>query len=174
MENEIWKSVLGYEDCYEVSNLGRVRSLPRIHAGNLGNRIYGGRILDPHHKDKRKKYLFVSLSKNGVSKQYRVHRLVLMAFKGPPPAGHEGCHNNSNPNDNRLSNLRWDTGKNNLADRNLNNTAPRGENCGTAKLTWEKVRKIRISDKNRYELAAEYNVTYTCIAYILRGDSWKE
>lgn len=47
----------------------------------------------------------------------RIHRLVLEAFVGPCPSGMEACHNNGDPADNRLENLRWDTKSANMFDR---------------------------------------------------------
>jgi len=60
----------------------------------------------------------VSLSK-GTDKQklVKVHRLVLLAFVGAPPKGMEACHYDGDPQNNNLSNLRWDTAKENWVDR---------------------------------------------------------
>lgn len=64
----------------------------------------------------RKGYMSVSLTHEDVRKTISVHRLVLMAFVGPCPSGMEACHNDGDPSNNSLSNLRWDTHKNNMAD----------------------------------------------------------
>lgn len=61
-------------------------------------------------------HMRASLSVNGKSRALYVHRLVLEAFVGPCPEGMEGCHNNGNPADNRLENLRWDTRSENVYD----------------------------------------------------------
>ena len=61
-------------------------------------------------------YLTVALSKNGVLKKFRIHRLVLQAFHGPCPPGMVGCHNNGIVDDLRASNLRWDTKSANALD----------------------------------------------------------
>lgn len=70
-EKEIWKPVLGYEGLYEVSNLGRVKSLPR-------ETTKGGLI--KLYANKRNGYVYVCLSKNGKAHTLRLHRLVLEAF----------------------------------------------------------------------------------------------
>ena len=109
---EIWKSVVGYEGLYEVSDQGQVRSLTRN-----GRR---GKILRPGFGSVRKgceyKRQLVILSVSGKHKTKTVHRLVLEAFVGPRPEGMEGCHNDGNTQNNKLENLRWDTRKNNHAD----------------------------------------------------------
>ena len=74
-------------------------------------------------------YLFVALYHRGKFKQYRIHRLVLETFVGPCPKGMVACHNNGNCQDNRLSNLRWDTISNNHLDKRKHGTDNRGEKC---------------------------------------------
>lgn len=79
-EPERWLPVPGWEGLYEVSDLGRVRSLPRP-GGN--NRLYGGKLLKPHvHKG----YPMVPSAGGGERTMTQVHRLVLEAFTGPCPA----------------------------------------------------------------------------------------
>ena len=95
-ETEIWKDVVGYEGDYQVSNLGRVRSLK-----------YGKERMMKPIKNNRE-YLIVNLYKNGKNKQFLVHILVAMAFLGHTPNGHSSVvdHINSDKTDNRLENLR--------------------------------------------------------------------
>lgn len=114
-EREAWRAVPGYEGLYEVSCLGRVRSLDRItklHHGGEYRRKGRIRKLVPNNYG----YLNVMLSKEGRQRCHKVHRLVLEAFVGPPKEGQEACHNNGEPLDNRLSNLRWGTKEENMAD----------------------------------------------------------
>ena len=63
-------------------------------------------------------YREVTLSRRDPAsvRRVRVHRLVLETFIGPAPKGYDGCHNNSDRSDNRVTNLRWDTRKGNVAD----------------------------------------------------------
>ena len=112
---EIWKPVVGYEGHYEVSNLGNVRSVDRTVVYKTGQtRHYKGRPLKlkPSHG-----YWRVELSRNSKPTCFQVHRLVLSAFVGPLPEGKEVCHNNGNPGDNRLENLRYGTKSENNLDR---------------------------------------------------------
>ena len=82
MEKEIWRPIKGYEGLYEVSNLGRIRSLDRMIIQPDGvKRLWKGRIRKPI-KDTRenKGYLRVELSKDGILKKFAIHRLVAQTF----------------------------------------------------------------------------------------------
>jgi len=82
--------------------------------GNVYNRNHG-KILKPYL---RKGYLSVTLCQNNKRYQKSVHRLILETFRGKCPDGMEACHNNGDKLDNNVTNLRWDTHKNNCGDRN--------------------------------------------------------
>ena len=116
MTKEIWVAIPGYEDRYEASNMGRVRSLDRIVMcqgpvkGCYPSRKKG-RILRPGPSNFG--HLSVVLGRNQTR---MVHDLVLRSFVGPPPTKHECCHINGDPKDNRLSNLRWGTRSENNID----------------------------------------------------------
>lgn len=108
---EVWQPVRGYEGLYEVSNQGRVRSLPGKRWNGQGIHEFKGRILRPQSKSR---YLQVTLSKNGLTKTIKIHQLVAEAFLCPCP-GIQGktknCyqidHINNDSRDNRASNLQW-------------------------------------------------------------------
>lgn len=107
---ERWLPVVDYEGFYEVSDLGRVRSLPRQTVSG----VQGGKILKPQLTN-RFGHLKVTPSRDGVVKQVTVHRAVLAAFIGPCPEGQEVRHLDGNPANNRLDNLAYGTkGENNL------------------------------------------------------------
>lgn len=111
---EVWKPVTGYEGFYEVSSLGRVRSLDRVAANG---RKFKGKVLRTvtNHNG----HIRVMLHKDRKSKYHWVHRLVLEAFVGPRPENYDACHNNGIPGDNRPENLRWGTRSANAKDRVL-------------------------------------------------------
>lgn len=111
---EKWRAVPGFEGRYEVSTLGRVRSLDRF--DSIGRRVTG-RIMKP--TTDRDGYANVDLRNGYGRRSAQVHRLVLEAFVGPCPAKMQCCHGNGNPADNRLVNLRWGTSKENMRDRSL-------------------------------------------------------
>lgn len=108
---EVWKPVAGYEGLYEVSNLGRVKSLPKV--VDLGrakqNRVE--KFLRPIPDGKG--YLMVWLFKNQVKKMWKVHRLVADAFIPNPHNKPQVDHINTDKSDNRVCNLRWCTEKEN-------------------------------------------------------------
>lgn len=113
---EHWKPITGH-DGYEVSDLGRVRSIPRkVGVRGGGTRITPTCILKPWwvSNDRHKKgHLAVSL---GRGHRYKVHHLVLEAFEGPRPPGRLGLHRDGNPANNCHSNLYWGTYEDNLHD----------------------------------------------------------
>ena len=156
---EEWRSVVGYEGLYEVSNLGRVKT------------VKTGRIkkFTSHCLDTRP---FLQIWKNNTPKIFRPHTLVLTAFIGPRPDGMECCHNDGNPWHNMLSNLRWDTAASNQKDRIKHGTTNRGENCGTAKLTQFQVDAIRKDSRLQRVIAYEYGVLQSAISRIKSGKRW--
>ena len=123
MENEIWKSVVGYEGFYEVSNMGRVRSVERwVRASNKTDSLRLSPAKVRSLSVKSSGHLKVSLYREGKEKTHHVHTLVLTSFVGPRPEGQEGCHNNGDPSDNHLTNLRWDTKSENSLDKGRHGT----------------------------------------------------
>ena len=123
---ETWKQVVGFEGAYEVSDLGRVRSMPRqalklIH-GKAVIVNYKGSILKArpvHHG-----YLHVSL---GARNDRYIHILVLEAFVGACPSGHQSAHDDGNAGNNMLSNLSWKTPLDNSHDKYRHGTALFGD-----------------------------------------------
>lgn len=117
---EVWLPAPGYEGAYEISDLGRVyaheRQVRMDRQGHL--RIQHGGILKHHWRGAPgKEKLTVRLSREGKSKAWPVHRLVLTAFDGlSPPDKPFGCHGDDDPSNNRLDNLRWDDATGNLRD----------------------------------------------------------
>lgn len=115
LPHERWLPVPGYEGCYSVSNLGRVRSESRTVMDKNGNhRRVPEAILKPQKNTGG--YLRVSLWKNSKQENPAIHRLVLEAFVGDAPPGTQACHWNDDPEDNRLENLRWGTPAENKLD----------------------------------------------------------
>ena len=109
MDEEIWRAIKGFEGLYEVSNLGRVKSLERV--SSLGRRV-NEKILSPG-KDKDG-YLFVILYRDGKHITYKSHRLVLSTFN--PVENMENLevnHMDEDKENNNLTNLEWCTRKEN-------------------------------------------------------------
>lgn len=115
MENtkEIWKPVVGYEGFYECSNMGRIRSLDRTIITKTGLcRKMKGKLITIITDNNG--YGKVILSKNGVQKINLVHRIVAQAFILNPYSKPEIDHINTNRSDNKVSNLKWVTRKENV------------------------------------------------------------
>ena len=110
---EIWKDVQGYEGLYQVSNLGRVKSLGRFIDRLVSGRYWQEeRILKPNKT--KYGYLMVELRKNKKPKSFLVHRLVAMTFISNPENKPEVDHINADKTNNNVNNLRWVTAKENV------------------------------------------------------------
>ena len=162
---EEWRDVVGSEDRYEVSSLGRVRAKARL--------------LKPWNMSG---YKAVSLGK---SRKTSVHRLVCEAFHGPAPS--EGllvAHTDGSRDNNAATNLRWATYSENLADSIGHGTCRlpqyyrplKGEQHGMAKLTDAQTEEIRAEcpdGKARFEVAERYGISRNHLWRILRGRARK-
>ena len=121
MKNEEWRDVVGYEGHYQVSSMGRVKSLERK---DRFGRIVKGRTLKPGVKNSG--YLFVGLYAGGKKKMYFVHRLVCQAFHENPYNKPQVNHINEIKTDNRACNLEWCTCKQNVNHGSRNERAANG------------------------------------------------
>lgn len=104
---EIWKDIQGYEGLYQVSNLGKIKSLDRIIKANKDG---GKRLAKGELKTLQKGwhgYLWVALCKNGKSKTYSVHRLVALAFIENKENMPQVNHIDGNKENNSVGNLEW-------------------------------------------------------------------
>jgi len=172
MLHEEWRPVVGYENKFEVSNLGRVRSQPHEVRHWCGRMIpRPGRMvtLTAHTGG----YRFVAV---GGSKKKYVHRLVMEAFFGDSD-GRDVNHINGDKTDNRLSNLEYCDRLHNV--RHAISTGLQdnsGEGNGMHKLTTAQVReahrKVQLGESCE-AVASEYGVSASCITQIIQGVRWK-
>ncbi len=104
---EIWKDIVGFEDVYQISNLGRVKSLPRqAKSKSIGVRNVKEKILS-NNRDKNLHYENINLTVNGKNIVRKIHRLVAEAFIPNPNNLPLVNHINGIRYDNRLENLEW-------------------------------------------------------------------
>lgn len=163
-----------FKKYYEVSNLGRVKSLPRKMIMKNG-RIKNVKERIKAHYIMNNGYHSVSLSENGTSKSYLIHRLVAEAFIPNPLNLPEVNHKDGNKNDNNVSNLEWCTHSYNQKHASINNLMAIGETHGRHKLTLIEVNEIRnLKDKMLLkEIAKKYSVSIGMISLILNNKNWK-
>lgn len=115
MSAEEWRAIPEWAGIYEASDLGQVRSLPRLVAHYKGGmRQLPGCVLKQVVSDSG--YANVNLSRDNKPRRQFVHRLVAYAFLGPKPDGMEICHGDGDRLNNALSNLRWDSHSANMMD----------------------------------------------------------
>lgn len=103
---EEWKDVVGYKGFYQVSNLGRLRSLDRESSGKR----YKGKIISSKY---RSGYIVDTLCKDGIKRKCRRHRLVAEAFIPNPEGKPEVNHIDGNKTNNQIGNLEWATHREN-------------------------------------------------------------
>jgi hypothetical protein len=165
---ERWKDIPGWEGLYQVSDLGRVMSIPR--KGAIGG------LLNPY--EKKDGYQIIKLCHGSVRLDFRVHRLVMLAFSGPSDL--HVLHSDHDRSNNRLSNLRYGTHQDNMDDlassgRRKSN-APKGVNHPRARLTEREVRKIRKrlaeGQTTQVDLGKKFGVSFRTINDIKCGRTW--
>ena len=171
---EIWKPVVEWEGLYEVSNLGRVRSLQRETTHKNGT-------VQPIPQKMMKLsvatngYIRISFNKPGAVKNVMVHILVINAFVGPCPKGQEVGHLDGNRKNNNLENLRYMSKQCNAAFCIEHGTDPVGSRNPNSKLTDTDVRFIKTLIRDGFRprhIAKIYGVTASNIGHIKSGRQW--
>jgi hypothetical protein len=171
---EIWKNICGYEGLYQVSNLGRVKSLSRHVQSNGSTRLIREQILS--NNSCCNGYPHITLVGKGNRKTTRISHLVASTFIGPRPIGAQVCHNDGDRKNNTLTNLRYDTCSNNHADKHLHGTNQEGETNHNAKFRNLDILKIRTllgKGEKQQAIASIYGVSTVTIHKIKHGKTWK-
>lgn len=113
-ENIIWKPIIGYENYYEVSNSGLIKSLPRTYSSKDGIIFRrSGRIMKTR-PDSNGKYILVTLRVNNIIKTKLLHRIVAEAFIPNLQNKKFINHIDGNPQNNNSYNLEWCTRSENM------------------------------------------------------------
>lgn len=178
--HEEWRPIPGYQGAYEVSNLGRVRSVERIIAsvrrGKPFARRQPGKVMSP--RVNRWGYSQISLgSRHLKGRCISVHKLVALAFIGPRPQPRAQInHKNGVKTDNRVENLEWVTARENSHHAVRNGLVKTGERHSHTRLVEAQVREIRERRRNGERLAsiaAAYGICVSAAHAIATGRNWK-
>lgn len=169
MKKEIWKDIPEYEGYYQISNLGRLKTLKR--EGFILNDRIRKSVKD------QKGYLKLGLNKNNKKKMFRISRLVAEAFIPNPNNYPQINHKDGNKQNNHYKNLEWCNNSQNRIHgfRTGLIKKPIGELNPNSKLTLIQINQIRIL-KNLFtinELSKIYNITYQQIRNIIQYKNWK-
>lgn len=171
----IWKPIDGYSGMYWVSNKGQVKSYRwwRQRGIESKGKAY---LLTPITNGWD--HLFYRLYQDGVTRTVSIGKLMLTAFSGPPVGAKKwACHNDGNPRNNVLSNLRWDTNSANQMDRAKHGTSNSGSANGRSKLTELQVisiHKLIAAGNSQRKVAAAFGVDQSAISNIVRGRNWPQ
>lgn len=168
MADERWASIPGY-DGYQVSDIGRVRTLDRRILGKDGRvELHRGKILKPQRLKNGYQEVYLC---DGKSRRHRtVHSLVAGAFLGERPAGHDVLHLNGDRSDNRVENLRYGT-----RSENFHSTYDYGGKQATGKLSLEDVDEIRDrieKGESCCSIAKDFSVDSAAIYHIRNGKTF--
>ena len=166
---EVWQKIHGANKRYEVSNLGRIRSLGGVGQGFAKSMEYPIILATWETRPRKNGYECINLG-SGV-KPKLVHRIVLESFRGKCPIGKEVDHSDRNRLNNKLCNLRWVT-----RAENLKGTHVLGEDHPMSVLSWNKVNMIRTlfkSGNSTKNLSKRFHISRTHVYRIVNLEGWK-
>lgn len=169
LPGEEWRSVVGYECFYEVSNLARVRRIARGHGARAGS--------IRRDQPTTQGYRGLVLYKDRIAQPFGVHQIVCAAFHPRPAYPCEVNHKDGVPTNNRADNLEWATkSENNIHAFKIlgrKSVGSSGEGNGNSKLTAEKIAAIRATKGlSQVALAKRFGVHQTTISRILLRQTW--
>ena len=172
MDKEIWKDIVGYEGLYQVSNLGRVKSLKRrVYAGRGKMRWQYERILSDK-KENGNGYKIVNLFKNGKGKNKYIHRLVAESFLENPNNLPQINHKDENKSNNCVNNLEYCTCQYNCTYNNLHiRKGLKNRNNKMSKKIYQlnENNKILKEYPSISEASRQLNVSFQAISDCLKG-----
>lgn len=167
--NEEWRSVVGYEGYYEVSNMGRVKSLARTVPMSDGRKY---RVKEKICKTSwNGKYYHAVLSRGGKEETLLTHRLMMEAFHGLDPDKPHCRHMDGNARNNVLSNLEWGTVQENAEDRMRHGTTVKNRVMGKRPLKGmgDELIRLRYEEKWTFKrIAEQFDVTDNSVYLAIR------
>lgn len=173
---ERWVPVVGFEQLYEVSNHGRVRTVEHVvlRSNGVPQTIKARMKTATTRRDRRR---MVTLSSNRKSRVYLVHRLVAFAFLGSPQGNQQVNHVDGDPANNNLSNIEWVSPK-----ENINHALDTGliKNYGER----QHGSKIKVSDVSQVismardgtkqrDIAASFGIHQSQVSRVISGKAWR-
>lgn len=177
---EQWRPIPGFEGHYQVSSFGNIKSMDRIisqksSSGKSMDRIWRGQKIKQFRRCNGG-YVGCNLSFNGKKTLYTIHTLVLKAFAGDRPCNMEGAHLNGIKTDNRISNLKWVTRKENQFHRIAHGTDCRGEKNPSSRFTVSDViemRRLVRSGVKQVVVAKQFKTGQPVIQGIVARKTWR-
>lgn len=161
---EIWKPINGWEGLYEISSFGRLKACEKnIRGVNDSKRRIKERVINSYKN--QTDYLCARLWLNKKITTVQIHTLVLETFKGPRPKGMIGLHNDGNHRNNRLSNLRWGTYKENSQDAIHHKTLK----TKLSKIDIERIREAVLFGSTQAALCRAYGISSAHMGRIVRN-----
>jgi predicted XRE-type DNA-binding protein len=174
LPDEVWKDVINYEGLYQISNMGRIKSLPRNSRTKI---VKDKKILKL--KQIKGDYIQVKLCKNSIAKMRIVSRLVAEHFLQKPDYTVVANHINSIRDDNRVENLEWISQSENIRySYKFGKASQKGEKNNNSKITQEIANNIRdYFENNKHlsqnELAKIFGLKREHIKDIINFKTWK-
>lgn len=168
LPGEMWRDIKDYEGLYQVSNMGRILSLPKTH--RAFSKPQKSIILSPGiFKKSGVEYLTVGLCKSSIRKTYKVHRLVAQAFI--VNSERKPCinHKDSNPSNNKDWNLEWCT-----YSENAKHMHAQGRHIGRCMFSVSDIKYMRFLNNkvSRKELSEFFNASYSAVSNVINGHSY--
>lgn len=166
--------------CLEYAEIRHIPSFPGYAATSNGE-IWSARLrhrwVKMHLTSDKRGYIFAPLRRDGVYIRTGVHRLVLEAFLGPCPAGHEGSHLDGDPSNNDMHNLIWETRLDNMRRQASHGTKPSrvGPRNGRAKLKTQEaveMKRLALLGVPHRLIARMFLVDASTVTKIHTGSSW--
>lgn len=171
---EIWKDVTGFENQYQISNIGKVRSKPRILTRSNGSKqTVKGRILKTFVGSTGYEFAVFQVGKK--TKNFAVHRLVAIHFLNNDQNKYAVNHLNGIKTDNNVQNLEWVTkSENEIHARKNGLKCTKGEKASKAVLNTNQILEIRNlrGKMTGREVAKIYGVTHSAIFAIWTNRTW--
>ncbi len=171
---EIWKDIKDYVGYYQVSNIGKVRSVDRLLTYSSGQKnLHKGRVLIL--RNNHRGYPMAMLSKKDAQRCIAVHRLVATTFIENPDSKPEVNHISGNKEDNTIHNLEWNTREENEHHAKVNGLKPRGSKHKNSKLKEGDILDIRsMYPSHTYKsIGLKYNVTHRTIWDVVNLKTWR-